>query len=76
MSKLDLNALSDADLTALSTGNIANLSDQALKIVASQKPEPPSMGEVMAESARKGFASTVGTVSGLSNLLFSGKSVV
>jgi len=71
MSKLDLNALSDADLEALSTGNIANLSDQALKIVASQKPEAPSMGEVMAESARKGFASTIGTVSGLSNLLFS-----
>jgi len=31
----------------------------------------PSMGAVIAESARKGFASSVGTTSGLSNLLFS-----
>jgi len=31
----------------------------------------PSMGAVVAESARKGFASSVGTTSGLSNLLFS-----
>ncbi len=30
-----------------------------------------SMGAVVAESARKGFASSVGTTSGLSNLLFS-----
>jgi len=31
----------------------------------------PSMGAVIAESARKGLASSVGTTSGLSNLLFS-----
>jgi hypothetical protein len=71
MSKLDLNALSDAELEALSTGNIASLSDQTLKMLAGEKPEAPSMGAVVAESARKGFASSVGTTSGLSNLLFS-----
>ena len=71
MSKLDLNALSDAELESLASGNIASLSDETLKMLASQKPEAPSTGAVMAESARKGFASTVGTVSGLSNVLFS-----
>ena len=71
MSKLDLNALSDAELEALSTGNIASLSDQTLKMLAGEKPEAPSTGAVVAESARKGFASSVGTTSGLANLLFS-----
>jgi len=71
MSKLDLNALSDAELEALSTGNIASLSDQTLKMLAAQKPEAPSTGAVMAEAARKGVASFAGTTSGLANLLFS-----
>jgi len=57
MSKLDLNALSDAELEALSTGNIAALSDQTLKMLAGEKPEAPSTGAVMAEAARKGVAS-------------------
>jgi hypothetical protein len=71
MSKLDLNALSDAELEALSSGNIASLSDETLKMLASSKPEAPPTSAVMAESARKGFAGTVGSVSGLSNVLFS-----
>ena len=71
MSKLDLNALSDAELEALSTGNIASLSEQTLKMLAGEKPEAPSMSAVVAESARKGLAGTVGTTSGLSNLIFS-----
>jgi len=71
MSKLDLNALSDAELEAISSGNIASLSDQALRMLAGEKPEAPSTGAVLAESARKGFASSVGTTSGLSNLIFS-----
>ena len=71
MSKLDLNALSDAELEAIASGNISDLSDQALKMIASQKPEAPSTGAVMAEAARKGVASFVGTTSGLGNLLFS-----
>lgn len=71
MSKLDLNALSDAELEAIASGNISDLSDQALKMIASQSPEAPSTGSVLAESARKGFASSVGTTSGLSNLIFS-----
>jgi len=72
MSKLDLNSLSDAELQAIVSGNIESLSDQSLKMIASQAPEAPSTSAVLAESARKGFASTVGTVSGLANLLFSG----
>jgi len=71
MSKLDLNSLSDAELQAIVSGNIESLSDQSLKMIASQAPEAPSTSAVLAESARKGFASTVGTVSGLSNLIFS-----
>jgi hypothetical protein len=71
MSKLDLNALSDAELEAIASGNISDLSDQALKMIASQKPEAPSTGAVMAEAARKGVASFAGTTSGLGNLLFS-----
>jgi hypothetical protein len=47
----------------------APLSDAELEEL-SGKPTP-STGAVMAESARKGFAGTVGTVSGLSNLIFS-----
>jgi len=72
MSKLDLNSLSDSELQAIVSGNIESLSDQSLKMIASQAPEAPSTSAVLAESARKGFASTVGTVSGLANLLFSG----
>jgi len=45
------------------------LSDAELEEL-SGKPTP-TMGAVVAESARKGFASSVGTTSGLSNLLFS-----
>jgi len=45
------------------------LSDAELEEL-SGKPAP-STGAVMAESARKGFAGTVGSVSGLSNVLFS-----
>jgi hypothetical protein len=71
MSKLDLNSLSDAELQAIVSGNIESLSDQSLKMIASQAPEAPSTSAVLAESARKGFASTIGTVSGLSNLIFS-----
>ena len=71
MSKLDLTALSDAELEAIASGNIASLSDQTLKMLAGEKPEAPATTAVMAESARKGFAGTVGTVSGLSNLIFS-----
>lgn len=71
MSKLDLTALSDAELEAIASGNIASLSDQTLKMLAGEKPETPPTSAVMAESARKGFAGTVGTVSGLSNLIFS-----
>lgn len=47
----------------------APLSDAELEEL-SGKPAP-SMGAVIAESARKGFASSVGTTSGLANLLFS-----
>lgn len=47
----------------------APLSDAELEEL-SGKPTP-SMGAVVAESARKGFASSVGTTSGLANLLFS-----
>jgi len=71
MSKLDLNALSDAELEALASGNIASLSDETLKMLAGEKPEAPPTGAVMAEAARKGLASFAGTTSGLSNVLFS-----
>jgi hypothetical protein len=71
MNKLDLNTLSDAELEALTTGNIEALSDQTLKMLAGEKPEAPSTGAVMAEAARKGVASFAGTTSGLSNLIFS-----
>lgn len=71
MSKVDLNSLSDAELQAVISGDLTSLSDQTLKMLAGQKPEMPSTGAVAAEGARKGLAGTVGTVSGLSNLLFS-----
>ena len=70
MSKLDLNALSDSELQAIVSGNIESLSDQTLKMLAGEK-EMPTTGAVAAEGARKGLAGTLGTVSGLSNLIFS-----
>jgi hypothetical protein len=70
MSKLDLNSLSDAELEAISSGNLESLSDKTLRMLAGQQ-EMPSTGAVMAESARKGFAGTVGSLSGISNVLFS-----
>lgn len=71
MSKVDLNSLSDAELQAVISGDLTSLSDQTLKMLAGQKPEMPSTSAVAAEGARKGLAGTVGTVSGLSNLIFS-----
>lgn len=70
MSKLDLNSLSDAELQAIASGNLESLSDKTLKMLAGQQ-DIPSTGAVMAESARKGFAGTVGSISGISNVLFS-----
>lgn len=55
---VDLSKLSDAELEAISAGNLASLSDATLKMLAGEAaPAPaPSTFEVLKEAARRGVA--------------------
>ena len=54
---VDLSNLSDAELEAISAGNLASLSDSTLKMLAGEAaPAAPSTFEVVKEAARKGLA--------------------
>jgi len=55
---VDLSKLSDAELQAISSGNLASLSDATLEMLAANNASPsaPSTLEVLKEAARKGIA--------------------
>jgi hypothetical protein len=55
---VDLSKLSDAELQAISSGNLASLSDATLEMLAANNapPSAPSTLEVLKEAARKGIA--------------------
>ncbi len=59
---VDLSKLSDAELEAISSGNLASLSDETLRMLSG---EP--QGDYRVEALRKGPASSLGLVSGLAN---------
>jgi hypothetical protein len=64
---VDLTKLSDADLQAISTGNLTSLSDETLQMLAGVPT-----GDYKVEALRKGPASTAGTIAGLSALIGEG----
>lgn len=66
---LDLTKLSDAELQAISSGNLGSLSDETLRMLAGEAPSP-STGAIAAEAARKGLAGSAGMTSGAANVVF------
>jgi hypothetical protein len=68
---LDLSKLSDAELQAISSGNLTSLSDETLRMIAGeQAPTAQPAGDYRTEALRRGFAGTVGAVSGMANVVF------
>jgi hypothetical protein len=68
---IDLSKLSDAELEAISSGNMSALSDATLRSLSgTTAPAAPSIGAVSAEAARKGLAGSAGMVSGAANVVF------
>ena len=65
---VDLTKLSDAELQAISSGNLGSLSDETLRMIAGEAPAPA--GDYRVEAARKGLAGSAGMVSGTANVLF------
>lgn len=61
---LDLTKLSDAELQAISSGNLSSLSDETLRMISSGDAAPAPAGDYKAEAARKGVAGTAGMVAG------------
>jgi hypothetical protein len=61
---VDLTKLSDADLQAISTGNLTSLSDETLQMLAGVPT-----GDYKVEALRKGPASTAGLVAGAGALV-------
>ena len=67
---LDLTKLSDAELQAISSGNLGSLSDETLRMIAGDAPAAAPAGDYRVEAARKGVAGSAGMVSGAANVLF------
>ena len=61
---VDLTKLSDADLQAISTGNLTSLSDETLQMLAGVPT-----GDYKVEALRKGPASTAGVTAGVGALI-------
>jgi hypothetical protein len=67
---VDLSKLSDAELQAIASGNMASLSDETLKMLAGgPEAAPPSTGAVAAEAARKGVAGLPSFLAGAAALV-------
>lgn len=67
---VDLSKLSEAELQAIASGNMASLSDETLKMLAGvEETRPPSTGAVAAEAARKGPAGFAGFLAGTGALI-------
>jgi hypothetical protein len=64
---VDFTKLSDADLQAITSGNLTSLSDETLRALAGTPT-----GDYRVEALRKGPASTAGTVAGLAALAAEG----
>lgn len=67
---VDLSKLSDAELQAIASGNMASLSDETLQMLAGVgETRPPSTGAVAAEAARKGIAGLPSFLAGAGALI-------
>lgn len=67
---VDLSKLSDAELQAIASGNMASLSDETLQMLAGVgETRPPSTGAVAAEAARKGGAGLPSFLAGAGALI-------
>lgn len=67
---VDLSKLSDAELQAIASGNMASLSDKTLQMLAGvEETRPPSTGAVAAEAARKGVAGLPSFLAGAGALI-------
>lgn len=67
---VDLSKLSDAELQAIASGNMASLSDETLQMLAGVgETRPPSTGAVAAEAARKGVAGLPSFLAGTGALI-------
>ena len=67
---IDMSKLSDAELQAISSGNMAALSDATLKMLAGDTTPAPMAGDYKLEALRKGIAGFPGMVSGAANVAF------
>lgn len=67
---LDLTKLSDAELQAISSGNLSALPDETLRMIAGGDQAPAPTGDYKVEAARKGLAGGAGMVSGAANVVF------
>jgi hypothetical protein len=65
---LDLTKLSDAELQAISSGNLGSLSDETLRMISSDGQATAPAGDYRAEAARRSIAGTVGAVAGIGNV--------
>lgn len=65
---VDLSKLSDAELEAISSGNLSSLSNETLRLIAGQSA-PPSTLEVAKEAVRKGLAGFPSFVAGAGALI-------
>jgi hypothetical protein len=67
---VDLSKLSDAELQAIASGNMASLSDETLQMLAGvEETRPPSTAAVAAEAARKGVAGLPSFLAGAGALI-------
>jgi len=64
----DLSKLSDAELEAISSGNLSGLSDATLQMLSQGDPPKPA-GNFLVEAARRGVASLPGFLAGVGALV-------
>jgi hypothetical protein len=65
---LDLTKLSDAELQAISSGNLGSLSDETLRMISSDGQATAPAGDYRVEAGRRGLAGTVGALAGVGNV--------
>jgi hypothetical protein len=65
---LDLTKLSDAELQAISSGNLGSLSDETLRMISNDGQATAPAGDYRVEAGRRGLAGTVGALAGVGNV--------
>ena len=65
---LDLTKLSDAELQAISSGNLNSLSDETLRMISGDGQATAPAGDYKVEAGRRSLAGTVGALAGIGNV--------